>query len=299
LKRLFSLCIFEILFAKMSHLPEKLQAKVDNLLTLLKSYESVAVAYSGGLDSSMLAKAARLALGEKSVAVTASSASLAVGELDEAISVAKEIGIRHKIVDTNEFENSDYLANPPDRCYYCKYELFHEVGRLAKQLGLSEVIDGSNNDDTLEHRPGRRAAQELNVRSPLAECGFTKDEIREVAAHWGVAVHDKPATPCLSSRIAYGQAITPERLKMVDAGERFLRKHGLQPLRVRYHEGDVARIEVPLDAISVFSDPHFRKAVVDELKAAGFKYVSLDLEGFRSGSLNAILPTDTLELGDK
>lgn len=283
----------------MPDLPDKLQAKVDKLLALLKSYGSAAVAYSGGLDSAMLAKAARLALGDKTLAITATSASLAVGELDEATDVAAQIGIRHQIVATNEFENPDYLANAPDRCYHCKFELFREVGRLARQLELAVVIDGSNSDDSREHRPGTRAARELKVRSPLAECGFVKDEIRAVAAHWGIAIHDKPATPCLSSRIAYGQAITKERLEMIDAGEHFLRDHDLQPLRVRYHDGDVARIEVPLDVLPKFVEPRFRKTVVDKLKAVGFKYVSLDLEGFRSGSLNEILPADALEFANK
>lgn len=283
----------------MSTLPNQLQTKVDKLLALLKSYGSAAVAYSGGLDSAMLAKAAVLALGNKTVAITATSASLAVGELDEASAVAAQIGIRHQIVETSEFDNPDYLANAPDRCYHCKFELFREVGRLAEQLELNAVIDGSNSDDGQEHRPGTRAARELKVRSPLAECGFSKDEIRDVAAHWGIAIHDKPATPCLSSRIAYGQTITPERLQMIDAAERFLREHDLQPLRVRYHKGDVARIEVPLAALPRFVEPAFRQAVVDKLKAAGFKYVSLDLEGFRSGSLNEILPKDVLEFADK
>ncbi len=283
----------------MSNLPDQLQAKIDKLLSLLKSYGSAAVAYSGGLDSAMLAKAAVMALSDKTVAITATSASLAVGELDEATEVAAQIGIRHEIVETGEFENSAYLSNGPDRCYYCKFELFREVGRLAEQLGLDVVIDGSNIDDGQEHRPGTRAARELKIRSPLAECGFSKPEIRDVAAHWKITIHDKPATPCLSSRIAYGQQITPERLAMVDRGERFLRAHNLEPLRVRYHNGDVARIEVPLESLPKFVDPEFRRAVVNELKDAGFKYVSLDLEGFRSGSLNEILPTEALEFADK
>ena len=283
----------------MPDLPDLLQAKVDKLLELLKTYGSAAVAYSGGLDSAMLAKAALMSLGDKTIAVTAASASLAVGELDQAADVAARIGIPHRIVKTDEFNNPAYLANAPDRCYHCKYELFRQVGRLAEQLGLAVVIDGSNSDDSREHRPGTRAARELNVRSPLAECGFSKPEIRDVAAHWKIPIHDKPATPCLSSRIAYGQAITSERLAMIDRSERFLRSHGLGPLRVRYHNGDVARIEVPLESLPAFVDPKFRRGVVDELKAAGFKYVSLDLEGFRSGSLNEVLPADALELGDK
>ena len=282
----------------MPDLSDQLEAKVDRLLALLKSYGSVAVAYSGGLDSAMLAKAARLALADKAVAVTATSASLANGELEQARLVAGQIGIRHEVVQANEFDNPAYLANAPDRCYHCKFELFREVGRVADSLGLATVIDGSNRDDVRDHRPGARAARELNVRGPLAECGFCKEEIRVVAAHWGITVHDKPATPCLSSRIAYGETITPARLEMVDRSERFLRKHGLQPLRVRYHGGDVARIEVPSDAVAKLTEPQFRRAVVEELKAAGFKYITLDLEGFRSGSLNEILPAESLEIGE-
>ena len=283
----------------MPDLSDQLEAKVDRLLALLKSYGSVAVAYSGGLDSAMLAKAARLALGDKAVAITATSASLADGELDAARRVAGQIGIRHEVVETGEFDNPAYLANTPDRCYHCKFELFRQVGRVAERLGLAVIIDGSNRDDSRDHRPGARAAQELNVRGPLAECGFSKDEIRAVAAHWDIAIHDKPATPCLSSRIAYGESVTPARLEMVDRAERFLRRHGLEPLRVRYHRGDVARIEVPLDAVARLTEPQFRRAVVEEFKAAGFKYISLDLEGFRSGSLNEILPAQSLEIGEK
>lgn len=289
---------------KMPELSPQLESKIERLLVLLKGLGSAAVAYSGGLDSSMLAKAAMLALGDKAVAVTAVSASLPEGELERARRTAEEIGIRHEIVYPCEMENPAYLSNPPDRCYHCKLDIFGEIARTAEKLGLAALIDGGNRDDLADHRPGARAVRELNVRSPLAECGFEKSEIREAAARWNIAVHDKPATPCLSSRIAYGEAITPERLAMVDRAECLLRKilSGIlddkSPLRVRYHRGGLARIEVPPAILARLAEPQLRAAVIAGLKAAGFNYITLDLEGFRSGSMNEILPADSLELGN-
>jgi len=283
----------------MTTLPAELSAKCDRLLGLLKGYGSCAVAFSGGLDSAVLAKAAQLALGDRAVAATGVSASLAVGELDEAKGVAKEIGIRHEVIETGELAIPAYQENTANRCYHCKNELFMQVEQLAEKTGMAVVVDGSNRDDHGEHRPGIRAAIDRKVRSPLAECEFTKSDIRALAEHWMLPIWNKPATPCLSSRIAYGEKVTPERLAMVDAAERFLRDEGFQPLRVRYHKGDVARIEVSADAISRFADETFRREVVARLKVAGFKYVSLDLEGFRSGSLNEVLPTESLQILDK
>jgi uncharacterized protein len=277
-------------------LPPELAAKRDRLLELLQSYGSCAVAFSGGLDSTVLAKAAQLALGDRAVAVTGSSASLAVGELEESEKIARQVGIRHEVLQTDELSIPQYQENKGDRCYFCKTELFVKVEQLAARLGVAVVADGSNRDDQGEHRPGLRAAKEKKVQSPLAECGLTKAELRTLAAHWGLPTWDKPATPCLSSRIAYGERVTPERLAMIDRAERFLRGHGFQPLRVRYHKGDVARIEVAPEALARLADPQFRREVVEELKAAGFKFVSLDLEGFRSGSLNAVLPAESLQI---
>jgi len=280
----------------MSKPSAELGTKRDRLLDLLRSYGSCAVAFSGGLDSTVLAKAAHLALGDRAVAITGVSASLASGELEECRRLADQIGIRHEVLQTNELSNPQYQKNTSDRCYHCKTELFVQVEKVAKRLGVAVVADGSNRDDHGEHRPGLRAAKEQKVQSPLAECELTKAELRLLAADWKLPTWDKPATPCLSSRVAYGEKVTPERLAMIDKAERFLRGHGFQPLRVRYHKGDVARIEVSLEAMARFADPAFRRQVVDEFKSAGFKYVALDLEGFRSGSLNAILPPGSLEI---
>jgi len=283
----------------MTELSSQLTTKRDRLLDLLRSYGSCAVAFSGGLDSTVLAKAAHLALGEKAVAVTGVSASLAAGELEECRELARRIGIRHETLQTGEVSNPEYQKNTSDRCYHCKTELFVQVEKIARRLGVAVVADGSNRDDHGEHRPGLRAARERQVESPLAESGLTKPELRRLAADWELPTWDKPATPCLSSRIAYGEQVTPERLAMIDTAERFLAGHGFQPLRVRYHKGDMARIEVSLEALPRFLDPEFRRQVVEALKSAGFKYISLDLEGFRSGSLNEILPVASLQIHAK
>lgn len=283
----------------MNKLPDEISQKCDRLLDLLRSYGSCVVAFSGGLDSAVLAKAAQLALGDRAVAATGVSESLAAGELDEARKVARQIGIRHEVIETGELTIAAYRENTANRCYHCKTELFTQVEELARRFDAAVVVDGSNRDDHGEHRPGIRAAKDKKVRSPLAECGLTKAELRCLAECWEIPIWDKPATPCLSSRIAYGEQVTAERLAMIDRAERFLRERGFQPLRVRYHRGDVARIEVAPAALPRFADEAFRLEVVEHLKSVGFKYVSLDLEGFRSGSLNAVLPIESLRIGDR
>jgi pyridinium-3,5-biscarboxylic acid mononucleotide sulfurtransferase len=254
------------------------------------------VAFSGGLDSTVAAKAAQLALGNKAVAVTGVSESLAAGELDEAKDLARLIGIRHELIQTGEMANPDYRKNDSERCFFCKTELFTQVRDLAERFQVAVVVDGSNRDDLREHRPGRVAAAQQKVKSPLADCGLDKAEIRQLAAHWEIPAWNKPATPCLSSRIAYGEQVTPERLAMVDQAEQFLRRHDLGSLRVRYHKGDLARLEVPLETLPRICEPEFRRALVAHLKSLGFKYVAVDLEGFRSGSMNDVLPVESLRI---
>jgi pyridinium-3,5-biscarboxylic acid mononucleotide sulfurtransferase len=274
-------------------LPATLSAKRDRLLELLTNLGSCAVAFSGGVDSAVVAKAAALAC-DDAVLVTGSSAALAAGELEASRQLAELIGLRHVEVETQEFANPNYVANAPDRCYHCKSELYSQLDQLAAQAGMRTVVNGANADDLGDYRPGMKAAAEHGVRSPLAECGITKQEVRALAVEWELPVADKPATPCLSSRVAYGEAVTPERLAMIDRAEQFLRSLSFRELRVRYHAGDMARIEIPLADISKFCEPAICSAVVSEMKGLGFKFVSLDLAGFRSGSFTTLVPVQEL-----
>ncbi|MEX2112856.1 MAG: ATP-dependent sacrificial sulfur transferase LarE [Pirellulales bacterium] len=269
----------------------------QRLVELIRGYGSCAVAFSAGVDSTVVAKAAQLALGERAVAVTGTSASLAAGELDEARRLAVRIGIRHEVLHTDEFSQDDYLRNAPDRCYHCKTELYSQMEGVAQGLGVAVMLNGANVDDLGDYRPGMIAAGEHQVLSPLAECGYRKADVRALAEYWELPVWDKPATPCLSSRVAYGEAVTPERLAMIDAAEQYLRELGLRTLRVRYHKGDMARLEVPVEALSELCAAGVREQVVTQFKKLGFKYVTLDLEGFRSGSLNALVSIERLSDG--
>ena len=233
--------------------------------------------------------AAYEALGDNAVAITGASASLAAGELEQAEEIARLIGIRHQVIRTDEFQQPDYLRNAPDRCYHCKTELYTQLEQVLPKLGVRVILNGANADDAGDYRPGMAAASEHAVHSPLAECGITKAKVRELAAEWNLPVWDKPASPCLSSRIAYGEEVTPERLAMVDAAEQFLRSKGLKVCRVRYHRGDLARIEVPSQALLTLCEPTTRQELAAEFRRLGFKFVAIDLEGFRSGSLNQLL----------
>jgi uncharacterized protein len=272
----------------------ELMARRDALLATLKGYGRVAVAFSGGVDSTVVAQAARQALGDEAVAVTAVSDSLAEGELEEARELARRIGIRHRVIRTEEFADPNYVRNGSDRCYFCKSELYGRLSGLLGELEVDAIASGANTDDSGDHRPGMRAASENGVRHPLQECGLGKADVRALARAWDLPTWDKPATPCLSSRVAYGEEVTPERVRMIDQAEQWLRRRGLRMLRVRYHKGNLARIEVPLDELPRLADPEVRSELVREFRALGFQYVTLDLEGFRSGSLNAVIPLDSL-----
>ena len=266
-----------------------LAAKQEALLTAIRKLESCAVAFSGGVDSAVVAKAAALALGERAVAVTGASASLASGEREAAEELAALIGIRHVVIGTDELASPDYARNAPDRCFHCKTELYSQLERLIPALGVAAIVNGANADDLGDYRPGMQAAANHRVFSPLADCGITKSEVRELAAGWRLPVWDKPATPCLSSRIAYGETVTPERLAMIDGAEQFLRSLGLVNLRVRFHKGDLARIEVQVSELPRLCAGDVRQQIAAELRSLGFKFVTIDLEGFRSGNLNQLV----------
>ncbi len=272
----------------------ELVARRDLLLETLRGYGRLAVAYSGGVDSAVVAKAAQVALGDSAIAVTAVSESLAQGELEEATELAKKIGIAHRIIRTEEFADPNYLRNNSDRCYFCKSELYGRLEDMKDKLGVETIASGANLDDQGDHRPGMKAAAEHGVRHPLQESGLTKDHVRQLAKAWDLPTWDKPATPCLSSRIAYGEDVTPEKVRMIDAAEGWLRRQGLRLLRVRYHKGDLARIEVPVEELPRLASLEVRNALIPAFRELGFKFVTLDLEGFRSGSLNTLIPLDGL-----
>ncbi len=284
-----------ILSAGSSHqLMSDIVAKSEAVLASIRALGSCAVAFSGGVDSAVVAKAAQLALGDRAVAVTGVSSSLAAGELDEARELAARIGIRHVVISTAEFSNPSYTRNDSDRCYYCKTELYQQLTSRLEELGVDFILNGANRDDAGDFRPGERAAAEHKVRSPLVEAGCTKEDVRGLAAPWDLPIWDKPAMPCLASRVAYGEEVTPERLAMVDQAEQYLRGLGFRELRVRYHRGDLARVEVPSSEISRVIDAGFRDALVERFRSLGFKFVTVDLEGLRSGSMNRIIPAETL-----
>jgi uncharacterized protein len=279
--------------AVVTELNPTLAAKRDRLLELLRALDSVAVAFSGGIDSTVVAKAAQLALGDRAVAVTGDSPSVPRSELAEARQLAELIGIRHVVIATQEFSDPDYLRNDGSRCYHCKSELYDQIGERLAELGVSAICSGANLDDLGDYRPGLQAAAEHAVRHPLQEAGFTKADVRALAQHWNLPTWDKPASPCLSSRLAPGVAVTPERTGRIEAAEAFLRARGYRECRVRLHEGELARVEVPANAITDFLDGDFREELAAELKRLGFRFVTLDLEGFRSGSLNVLVNLET------
>jgi pyridinium-3,5-biscarboxylic acid mononucleotide sulfurtransferase len=266
--------------------------KRDRLLGVLVEMHRVAVAFSGGVDSAVVAKAAALAVGANAVAVTADSPSVPRSELAEAKVLATAIGIRHLVVRTAEFDDAAYVANDGSRCYFCKSELYTRIESLLPELGIDTICSGANLDDKGDYRPGLTAAAEHRVRHPLQEAGFSKRDVRELAKHWDLPVWDKPASPCLSSRLAPGLAVTPERTERIERAEAFLHEHGVRVCRVRYHEGDMARIEVEPEHLERLARPELRNAIATEFRRIGFRFVALDLLGFRSGSLNELVPLE-------
>jgi uncharacterized protein len=269
--------------------------KLEQLRTLFAEMEQALIAYSGGVDSTLVAKIAYDVLGARALAVTAVSPSLLPEELEDARIQAAEMGIPHKVVQTHEMDNPNYTANPVNRCYFCKSELHDTLKPLATQLGYPYVVDGVNADDLRDYRPGIQAAKERGVRSPLAEVGVTKAEVRQLSQQMGLSWWDKPAQPCLSSRFPYGEEITVGKLQRVGRAERYLRKLGLKNLRVR-SEGDTARIELPPEQIKEFVLTTDLQVIVSAFQSYGFIYVTLDLEGYRSGKLNQVLTQVTTSL---
>jgi len=267
--------------------------KLEELQNLLRSYGSCLVAYSGGVDSVFLAFVAHQVLGDKSLAVLADSPSLPRRELEEAVAIAKQFSIPLQIVGTQEFNNPDYLANPNNRCYFCKHELFTQLAPLAKKQNFAVIAYGENASDVGDHRPGAKAAGEFQVRAPLKEAGLTKSEIRALSAQFGLPTADKPQMACLSSRVPYGEAVTPQKLSMIEQAEYVLRDLGFYDVRVRHHElqgqGNtlhLARIEVGVNEMPKFLTGNAFSRVAEELKKIGYAHVTLDLQGYRRGSTN-------------
>ena len=284
--------------------PDDLEVKETRLRELLASYESVIVAFSGGADSAYLAWATTSILGQSVLCITADSPSYPDRHRQLALTVAREAGLRHEIIHTSELDRPEYRANPTNRCYYCKHELYTALTGIAADRGFAVVADGSNADDRGDYRPGRQAAREFGVRSPLDEAGLTKAEIRELSRRAGLRTWDEPASACLSSRIPYHSEVTREKLNAIERAEEVLRAMGFRVCRVRHHElvshdgtgsaARLARLEIASEELPRALDPELRAQIVREIRAIGYQHVTIDLQGYRMGSLNEGLRLDPI-----
>jgi uncharacterized protein len=261
------------------------EAKERRLFDLLASLDSALVAFSGGVDSAYLAWAATSILGARATCITAESPSYPDRHRQLALRIARDFGLHHEFVSTAEMERPEYRANPTDRCYYCKHELYTTLSGIASERGIASIVDGNNADDRGDYRPGRRAAREFGVRSPLDEADLLKSEIRELSHRAGLPTWDEPASACLSSRIPYHSEVTGEKLRMIESAEDVLRDLGFRVCRVRHHD-TLARIEIGRDELARALDPELRDRIVRELQAIGYQHVTIDLQGYRMGSLN-------------
>ncbi len=272
------------------------EEKLGKLRGILRAMDGVVLAYSGGVDSTFLLKVATDELGDRVLAVTATSPTYTHEEYEGACEIARSLGVRHVSISTDELADANFCRNSPQRCYHCKTELFRKLRDIADGEGMGLVLDASNRDDCVDYRPGRRAAEEAGVRSPLVEAGLSKDDIRALSRDMDLPTWDKAAMACLASRFPYGEIITAEKLSRVERAEKLLRDLGFREVRVRSH-GVLARIEVEGDGVGRLAEPELRRRIAGELKALGFVYVTLDLEGYRTGSLNETLRDEDILSG--
>src|SRR5215471_2634728 len=265
-----------------------LETKEQYLRNLLAGLDSCIVAFSGGVDSSYLAVVANQVLGDRALAVTAESPSYPSNQRNVALDIVRQFGLRHEMIPSNEMDDPDYVANPANRCYFCKHELYTKLQAMAETRGLRYVLDGNNLDDTRDYRPGRQAGRELEIRSPLIEASLRKDEIRELSRRLAIPTWNQPASACLSSRIPYGSAVTVEKLRMIDQGEEVMRSLGFSQTRVRHH-GDIVRIEIAREEMPRALTVETFDLLSREFKRIGFRFVAVDVDGYRTGALNEVL----------